>query len=811
MATPKWFNADTYMANKLTQVQAAEPDANWTEASLAATFVDNGFSGEDGAYNHFVAFGANEDVSPNALFSADQYYTAKAAQFYGKAPSAVSALDVATVKGLINDAGMNAWSHYQAYGVTEGVNPSNDFDSTAYMEAKLALMQAADSTYTMDKLEAAFADAGYSPLQHFLTFGGLEGEVQEPSFPVADDEQVPALGDTYNLTVDRDTFTGTSQNDQFIADVKNVNGTDTATLNPSDVLDGGAGSDTLTVYGDENVAALATASISDIEQVVAVGTSDTVDLSANADVQEVLVKNGTSNITVAKAQVAGYEGTMTSQTVTFSDASAGVADAATVALNGVTGATVTVAGGIEAQTLKLNGENTLSTGFTNQTMTSLTITGDGSLARNAAGDAIAVAAGANLLKTVDASAATGDLALSFTQNQLDATEFAYTGSNGADDIAFNAALTQKATINLGADDDSLTLVGAPTGVGSTFDGGEGSDTLVLNNVALASAATGAGSMFTGFENLVLTGNSTYNAGQIEGITSYELAGGNTTIGNLANAAAVTASADTTTTLNLADGLTANGTLNITLDNAAEVAANGVDAKLTTNAHVLNIASEGMVNTDANGVTLEGTSLDSVMNVNITGDQAFALTTAAATNLILVDGSAATGKLTITATGATKALTIKGGSADDTITGTANGDTLIGGAGDDQLIAGAGADTMTGGEGKDVFTIDSGVTEATIDTVTDFVTKTDSLKFEGATAAGSNANFAKAATTVVDFAAAKAAADAIFDGDTAIEYSVQQVGDDSYVFYAVAADNAATDCVKLTGVALDGIAFDDIIA
>lgn len=30
MATPKWFDANVYMQNKLAQLKAQEPDANWS-------------------------------------------------------------------------------------------------------------------------------------------------------------------------------------------------------------------------------------------------------------------------------------------------------------------------------------------------------------------------------------------------------------------------------------------------------------------------------------------------------------------------------------------------------------------------------------------------------------------------------------------------------------------------------------------------------------------------------------------------------------------------------------------------------------
>lgn len=818
MANPTWFDYEFYMGAKLVQMQKADPAGDWNMSKLVDAFAQNGFVDEEGAYDHFTQFGAAEDVAPNADFNASEYYAAKAAQFYGVEPSAVTELQIANVKAIINQAGMNAWTHYQQFGSNEGVNPSNAFDADAYLAAKAVAM---GDGWTAEKVAEAIKGNGMTVLEHYLQYAGTgENEVAKgATFPVPDDKKVPSdvTGNTYELTVDRDAFTGTSQDDQFIADEKNVNGTPTATLNVSDTLDGGDGFDTLTSYGDKNAQNLAKASISNIEKVVAVGATSTINLSANADVQEVWVKNGTANITAAKAQVAGYEGTMTDQTVTFSDAST-TADAATVALNGVKGSSVTVAvsaaaNEVEAQILKLSGDNELAT-FSNTKMTSLTITGDGSL-HGAADAAAAIAAGAGLLKSVDASAATGDLNLAFTQAHLNATEFAYTGSKGDDDIAFDGAGSQKATIDLGTGDDSLTLKNIGK-TGSTYNGGDGADTLVLDGIATMTAAQGK--MFSGFEHLVLDGTTaSYEVGMIEGITSYEIAAATSTITKLAEGAAVTVSDSITTsaTLKLADPSAATSSLNVTLDNGVDTAANGVVVtSLSTNAHVLNVASEGLVNATANGVILGSDSLDNLTNVLISGDQAFELTTGAAKALTLVDGSAATGDLTITATGAGKAMTIKGGSGDDTITGTAHGDILFGGAGDDKLIGGAGADTMTGGEGKDVFTISTaaitGNTDiAKIDTVTDFVTKVDALTFGGA--AGSALNYSEAKAAVADFDAALTAAKAVLT--STVLYSVQQVGDDSYVFFDSDGntDAGVEGVVKLAGVDLAHIDYSDIVA
>ncbi len=51
MATPKWFDANVYMQNKLAQLKAQEPDANWGWDELYDAFRDAGFVGEEVSTN----------------------------------------------------------------------------------------------------------------------------------------------------------------------------------------------------------------------------------------------------------------------------------------------------------------------------------------------------------------------------------------------------------------------------------------------------------------------------------------------------------------------------------------------------------------------------------------------------------------------------------------------------------------------------------------------------------------------------------------------------------------------------------------
>ena len=53
----KWFDYATYMANKLAQMKALEPNAGWNDTKLTAAFESAGFKGDEGAYKHFQKYG----------------------------------------------------------------------------------------------------------------------------------------------------------------------------------------------------------------------------------------------------------------------------------------------------------------------------------------------------------------------------------------------------------------------------------------------------------------------------------------------------------------------------------------------------------------------------------------------------------------------------------------------------------------------------------------------------------------------------------------------------------------------------------
>ena len=202
-----------------------------------------------------MQFGASEDVAPNAYFNANEYYYAKAAQYFGV--ETASATQAAAVAKLIQDAGMNAWTHYQKYGSDEGVNPSNAFDADAYLAAKAAAM---GGDWTADSIAKAIADNGMTVLEHYLTFAGTgEGEVPAgATYPVSGGVVVT---EPIYLTMGQDVLSGTAENDTFNAPIfDNQN-----TLQSGDRIDGGEGRDVLNADLGTSAAFAATPEIKNVE------------------------------------------------------------------------------------------------------------------------------------------------------------------------------------------------------------------------------------------------------------------------------------------------------------------------------------------------------------------------------------------------------------------------------------------------------------------------------------------------------------------------------------------------------------------
>ena len=912
---PAWFDYETYMANKLAQMQKTDPAGNWTVSKLVDVFAQNGFLGEDGAYEHFVQFGANEDVAPNADFNASEYYAAKAAQFYGVEPSAVTELQIANVKAIIAENGMNAWTHYVQYGSDEGVNPSNAFDADAYLDAKTAALVAAGekqpdgSEWTPEAVQKAISDAGMTVLEHYMTYGGKgEGEVaQGVTFPVPDDQKVPSNnpGETFTLTTGIDTFIGGDGDDIFNATESEGN----STLTALDKLDGGAGEDTLNIVQTAAVdTTIAGATVTSMEKVnitsgaavatdtttwgtkalniVATGAvdatvADTTDVTATSGVSTTIkggkavsvtggtgetkitgeglttvsVKGGGNTVTIDNTldTVSSKGTTMTSVILDGVNADSaikgqGLTD---VTVKGATTAahTVTIENGKadHALTVNVDGTGYDAAGTEKQTTvkdanaTAITVNASGDKSSldltgsveakslNITGDAALTlnASGLTKLTTIDGSAATGDLTLG-TLN--DATVNVNTGSGddtftiaatakvavdagaGDDTVTLGAAIAAGSTINLGAGDDALLTDGGSVAASAVIDGGDGFDTV---SAALINAGNAA--QFHNFEALNLSSSSSPVTLDVDLLThstieALTLSGGNqaATVSNVAAGVNLLVSGQNSvaTTINVKDA--AIGTAD-----AFSVAFNGTGDSSAHSANVvvngienLSVESAGMGSSIVNALTVTD---DALQNLTITGDKALTLDfksgTGAAEHGMTIDGSAATGALTIDTTNLITitdpaGLTVKTGSADDTITLNQKA-TVDAGAGNDTITvkADAGNSIITTGAGDDTVNV-SAITfgaKHVMTTITDFTVGSDSLTFADH---GSEV----IATEMTDVSSAHTLDEALNlaasgDGSSNAQVTWFQYGGHTYIVEDMSSEgtlNAADNVVKLSG-------------
>lgn len=582
---------------------------------------------------------------------------------------------------------------------------------------------------------------------------------------------VASTGSTFTLTKGVDIINGTAGNDTIIADNTSTTVADRQ-LSAADQINGGAGTDTLKIYLDSVTPATTTnqPTLTSIENVWINGGAITAYTAAA----------GTTGLTI-EAPVAGTAGvyTVNGQAVTLKDVltanntaltttivqdAAATATSQAITLNGVkgqgTGVHTLDASGAKIATLNLTATGNAST-------VTLANTGAGIKTLNIAGDKGLTltenATTAAAITKIDASTATGNIAVD-TSLGAKAAAFAFTGGAGNDKLT------------LAAGDLALLTSGAQ------LDGGAGTDTLVINDTTPAYAALNKA---VGFEVLGLgTTGATVDASQLTSIKSFSFGGvAAETINNLgAGSSVAITGAVTTATLGAALGNTAT---DITLG-AATTAGFTVGTLTTTGLTTVSLTSNG---TSANTIATLSNSDNTTLTIKGAADLTITSALAGGTTGSKVDASAFTGKLSVTGSGLA--------------------DILIGGSNDDVLTAGAGADTLTGGAGKDKFVVTgSGITAATADTITDFVTKVDTISFGAAVLA---ANVTKGLAAVADFDAALAAANAVFVGTGTAKINAQQVGSDLYVFFENGTAAGADNVVKLAGVDLAHFNAVDIVA
>lgn len=335
------------------------------------------------------------------------------------------------------------------------------------------------------------------------------------------------------------------------------------------------------------------------------------------------------------------------------------------------------------------------------------------------------------LGTLNAGTATVKTGSGGDKFEIKATKVTADSGAGNDTVTIGSAIAAGSTINLGAGNDVLqigtggSVAANTTTATTTIDAGEGIDSLAAGLVNATNAK-----QFVNFERIDATaGNVTLDVDLMTGSTigGVTLNGGSgtNTIQNLAVGAGLTVAGANAGSLVIGvKGAATNtaDTFDITFAGKAGASATAAspDAVSATKiglqgVEAVNVASGG---TGFVANTLSLTQNTELKTVTITGDKALSLSLAGETGsdvtfggtttgkgVSSIDGSAATGKLTVDLSNVVTAATA---GVDVILNIASSGLTIKGGSADDTIKVGAFGSTLTGNGGKDMFDVQKAV-------------------------------------------------------------------------------------------------------
>ena len=493
-----------------------------------------------------------------------------------------------------------------------------------------------------------------------------------------------------------DAFTGGTGNDTFTAD-----NTSTTQAGAADTLNGGAGTDSLTIFGTFTST---TPVISNIENVTvdSMGAGSTWNFASTTGITSLTNSRAVGAATVSVGN--GVAVTLANNALATGIQTVNYAAAATsgvLNLNNVNTTTgnAVVQTGAALTTLNIATAGTASsigTLTTGATTTTLNVTGDANLT-------VIDALAATVVK-VDANAFTGKLAIvtgDTVAGTVAAPGLTVIGGTGNDTINITASGTADVTsVTAGLGDDTVLVTAAQIAADVTdiLNAGAGADTLSIN---FLDDATGAGLLataltttVTGFETITLTSDATavrthtFAEGTVRsGVTSFNVNGSaldTFALTGLAAASTVKVSSNQAEVSAALATDTAADTLNVQLDGTTL----GILTAGTFETVNITSTKDSSNNTNAltTGTLSAATSVVLTGAGNITGGTIAVAATAA------VNAAAYTGDLTATTFTALKSYA--GGTGKDEITtaagGVKQGVTYAGGAGTDKLTTTATA-------------------------------------------------------------------------------------------------------------------------
>lgn len=532
----------------------------------------------------------------------------------------------------------------------------------------------------------------------------------------------------FNLTLGVDKHVGGAGNDTFNGNALVYNPVSQAnevTLTDGDVLDGGAGTDTLNARITSNVGPTVTLSNIEVVNVASSGADSRLDLAGlTAGLTQANFVGSTQsgtllNVGNAALMVSGQSASATFGGSTATDLSLTLS-AVGVAKN-LTAVSLSLASDLVGplatkHTIVANNANVaFSYGKAGEAVTSMTVAATGSNALTLASQDAA---------TVTSLIVTGAGSVDFSGRALSALT-TFTGSTGNDKVTVSDAPLAGTVINGGAGSDTFGIdragyatysaYDAPTRAARVFDfealtitdmlvGGSTTDLLKLGTIdsfiAANGVATGTTATVTNLTPLVplLSNTGTINVG-IHGAAAND---GTLALSYVANG------------MNNWLNLTLNTTYVENNDTTATItsATRNVDANLFQLVNVVSTGTSeigfagGLVNR-ADGVHNTLVLTDAALaTLNVSGDQAFTFnTTTAHASLSTINASALRANANINASQTTNSLTINGASGANTIVGGSGNDTITGGSSSNNISSGAGNDTIISGSSNDV--IDGG--------------------------------------------------------------------------------------------------------